>query len=190
MKKCLSDSYIVLDWTKFVEMAVSLLVIRLPVMIAKTILVSKQNLVNTYNVYLNQSHIESFGPVTNMKRKWPCAPCKKYLKTFLTELIFITCNIRWSLLIVSFNKKKYWSICFKPRNCEIRNREVKIMGRSQSQKIVYIILLWTWTFVLSMIKFSWPSFFKTGQNWKKISLIKERKNWGIYDNKKTVHEHV
>lgn len=66
MKKCLSDSYIVLDWTKFVEMAVSLLVIRLPVMIAKTILVSKQNLVN---VYLNQSHIESFGPVTNMKRK-------------------------------------------------------------------------------------------------------------------------
>lgn len=53
MKKCLSDSYIVLDWTKFVEMAVSLLVIRLPVMIAKTILVSKQNLVNTYNVYLN-----------------------------------------------------------------------------------------------------------------------------------------
>lgn len=69
MKKCLSDSYIVLDWTKFVEMAVSLLVIRLPVMIAKTILVSEQNLVNTYNVYLNQSHIESFGPVTNMKRK-------------------------------------------------------------------------------------------------------------------------
>lgn len=69
MKKCLSDSYIVLDWTKFVEMAVSLLVIRLPVMIAKTILVSKQNLVNTYNVYLNQSHIESFGPVTNTKRK-------------------------------------------------------------------------------------------------------------------------
>lgn len=180
MKKCLSDSYIVLDWTKFVEMAVSLLVIRLPVMIAKTILVSKQNLVNTYNVYLNQSHIESFGPVTNMKRKWPCAPCKKYLKTFLTELIFITCK----LLIVSFNKKKI------PRNCEIRNREVKVMGRSQSQKIVYIILLWTWTFVLSMIKFSWPNFFKTGQNWKKISLIKEQKNWGIYDNKNTVHEHV
>lgn len=69
MKKCLSDSYIVLDWTKFVEIAVSLLVIRLPVMIAKTILVSEQNLVNTYNVYLNQSHIESVGPVTNMKRK-------------------------------------------------------------------------------------------------------------------------
>lgn len=69
MKKCLSDSYIVLDWTKFVEMAVSLLVIRLPVMIAKTILVSEQNLVNTYNVYLNQSHIESFGPVIIMKRK-------------------------------------------------------------------------------------------------------------------------
>lgn len=176
MKKCLSDSYIVLDWTKFVEMAVSLLVIRLPVMIAKTILVSEQNLVNTYNVYLNQSHIESFGPVTNMKRKWPCAPCKKYLKTFLTELIFITCNIRWSLLIVLFNKKNTDQFVLNRANCEIRNREVKVMGRSQSQKSVYIILLWTWIYVLSMIKISWPNFFKTGQNWKKISLIKEQKN--------------
>lgn len=125
MKKCLSDSYIVLDWTKFVEMAVSLLVIRLPVMIAKTILVSKQNLVNTYNVYLNQSHIESFGPVTNMKRKWPCAPCKKYLKTFLTELIFITCK----LLIVSFNKKKILINLFK--TAQLRNKESWSQGHGK-----------------------------------------------------------